>query len=169
MFSGGAQGAFGTRQTCWGASTGRTCPLVARAGKAWAAGAPPACLGPDISDCGRWNVDPGGPTAARTRPTRGGHSLDTLQTRGVWFTSPVHSFIHSRNTDGTCRAVQRLRLCTSTAEGRRSIPGWGAMIPQDGAKNKNKKLIKSCYSPTSLLLFAKVEEMLLAVIFTNNL
>ena len=48
-------------------------------------------------------------------------------------------------------------------------PWLGSYDPTRWGKNKNKKLIKSCYSPTSLLLFAKVEEMLLAVIFTNNL
>ena len=35
-------------------------------------------------------MDTGGPTTAQTRPTRGGHSLDTLQAQDVWFASPVH-------------------------------------------------------------------------------
>ena len=35
----------------------------------------------------------------------------------------------SRKQDGTSLVVQWLRLCTSTAEGTVSIPGWGTKIP----------------------------------------
>ena len=81
-------------------------------------------------------MDTGGPTAAPTRPTGGGHSLDPLQSPDVRFASPVHAFIHARNTYGTLGAVQRLRLCASTAGSRHSL---GVKIAQDGAKNRNKK------------------------------
>ena len=49
---------------------------------------------------------------------------------------------------GSSLGVQWLGLCTFTAKGVSSIPGWGAKIPQGLPRGKKKKVNIYCSSRT---------------------
>ena len=53
----------------------------------------------------------------------------------------LHLTHYKQNIIGTSLAVQWLGLCTSTAEGPGSIPGWGTKILQAAQRGRKKKII----------------------------
>ena len=66
-------------------------------------------------------------------------------------TSAENSQLSKLSASGTSLAVQWLRLCTSTAEGAGSNPGWGTpacravVRPNKQTKTKNKKNLSASY------------------------